>query len=129
MTDAIQDTGKVWLRGAANPVFALKIKERFIVPGGDEGPGLEYWVDGPGLCVDIQDPAKGRRIARWFPLDTDGTAAGTLFNGFTRTRHADICALTPQSPGVRERVFDKEAYDRVRDLGREAFWSQTGWPP
>ena len=122
MKEFIQDEGKVWLRGRPRPVYAVIVKDRVVIPGVEEGDRYEMELEDSRLKIDIDQPALRKRLARYFPLEAEGDAPGTLFNGFNQTRHADILALTPQSPGVMQWEVSGKDYEELQNLDSEAFW-------
>lgn len=126
----IVDDGKVWLRGQVGTSFAVKVDEKVYVPGQEEGQSCDTWLADGYLCVDLHDPGKNLRIARRFPLSMEGTHPATLFNGFTKTQHADVRVITFDDPEVETRVVRDEEYrqDAVREMDRETFWQRIGWP-
>lgn len=124
----IKDNGKVWLRGQVGTAFAVKVDETVYVPGQEDGQSCDYWLDGEFLCVDLHDPEKEVRIARRFPLTMEPSHPATLFNGFTRTKHADVKVATFEDERVKSRVFQDEDYrkEAIRDMSRDAFWQRSG---
>ncbi|MBI4383526.1 MAG: hypothetical protein HY579_05775 [Nitrospinae bacterium] len=101
----IEDTGKVWIRGRTRPSFAVRVDEKFFVPGMEEGQTIEYWTEGNCLCVVLSGPAPGTRTARRFGLDLPAVAPAALFSGFEKTRHRDVTAVLWSDPGVEESVM------------------------
>lgn len=87
----IQDRGKVWIKGSARPVYAVRINDKIFTIGKVEGQKEEIWLDNEGLCLDLHNSAKEERTARFIPLNNPAELAGTLFNGFENTKHADAC--------------------------------------
>jgi len=126
----INDTGKVWMRGKIKPDFAVRVGEIIIVPGKDEDDEINYWVEGEFFCVDLQDKKKHKRVARTFPLKAEGTAPGSLFSGFKKTKHADILAVTPDGAGVVEYVVEGEEYinSSIQSLSSHEFCKKNGFP-
>ena len=124
----IKDHGKVWMRGNTGTSFAIKVDEKVIVPGQEEGQSIEYWLEGNSLCVDLHDPEQKLRIARKFSLDLTATHPATLFNGFKKTKHADVKVLTYEDEGIAERVFKEKEYMElgIQNMNREEFWKWTG---
>ena len=120
----IKDNGKVWIRGQFGTVFAVKVDEQVFVPGQEDGQSIEYWLEENFLCVDLHDPHQNIRIARLFPMSLEATHPATLFNGFDKTKHADVKVITYEDEGVTEKVFKYEAYveGNVQNLTRDAFW-------
>ena len=124
----IKDNGKVWIRGQFGTVFAVKVDELVFVPGQEDGQSIEYWLEGNFLCVDLHDPDQNVRIARLFPLSLEATHPATLFNGFDKTKHADVKVVTCEDMGVAEKVFKNGAYTEgnIQNLTRDSFWQLVG---
>lgn len=124
----IKDTGKVWIRGQVGTAFAVKVNEKVFVPGQAEGQSIEYWLEENFLCVDLHNPDQNIRIARQFPLGLEATHPATLFNGFNKTKHADIQVITYEDEGVAEKIFKDEEYaeDNIQKMTRDAFWQLAG---
>jgi len=124
----IKDTGKVWIRGNPGTSFAVKVDEKVFVPGQEEGQRVEYWLKENYLCVDLHAPAQKIRIARKFPLGLEATHPATLFNGFNKTKHADVKVISCKDEGVAEKIFKDEKYveGNIQSLTRDAFWQLAG---
>ena len=124
----IKDNGKVWIRGQFGTVFAVKVDEQVFVPGQEDGQSIEYWLEGDFLCVDLHDPAQNIRIARLFSMSLEATHPATLFNGFDKTKHADVKVVTYKDVGVAEKVFKGGTYaeGNIQNLTRDAFWQLAG---
>ncbi|MDH5761596.1 MAG: hypothetical protein OEZ51_01325 [Nitrospinota bacterium] len=124
----IKDTGKVWIRGKPGTAFAVKVEDKVFVPGQEEGQLIDYWLEGDFLCVDLHNPIKKVRIARQFPLGLQASHPATLFNGFKKTKHADVQVITFQDEGVREKAFEEERYLElaVHTMDRKTFWRCAG---
>ena len=118
----IKDTGKVWIRGQVGTTFAVKVDEKVFVPGQEEGQSVEYWLEGNFLCVDLHSLDQNIRIARRFPLNLEANHPATLFNGFSKTKHADVKVITYKDEGVAEKIFTGEEYGNIQNLTRYAFW-------
>jgi len=126
----IKDNGKVWIRGQVGTTFAVKVNEKVFVPGQEEDQLIEYWLEGNFLCVDLHNPDQNIRIARRFPLSLKATHPATLFNGFNKTKHADVKVITYKDEGVAEKIFKGEQYveGNIQNLTRDAFWRLAGLP-
>ena len=124
----IKDNGKVWLRGKPGTSFAVKVDENVFVPGQEDGQSIEYWIEGDSLCVDLHSPDKNIRIVRLFPMSLEATHSATLFNGFNKTKHADVKVITYEDVGVAEKIFTGEEYaeGNIQNLTRDAFWQLAG---
>lgn len=106
----IEDTGKVWFKGAFGPEYALRVGDKVFVPGKGENDILDCLIINNSLCVDLHDTKAGKRIGRYFPMDLPAGIKATLFNGFENTRHADVLMVTYKDEGVREVTVDGEDY-------------------
>ena len=123
----IKDTGKVWIRGQVGTAFAVKVDEKVYVPGQEEGQSIEYWLEGDFLCVDVHGPNQNIRIARRFPLGLEATHPASLFNGFKKTKHADVKVITYEDEGVAEKIFKDDEYvkGKLENMSRDAFWQRA----
>jgi hypothetical protein len=124
----IKDTGKVWIRGQVGTAFAVKVDDKVLVPGQEEGQLIEYWLEENNLCVDLHAPAQNIRIARRFPMSLEATHPATLFNGFQKTKHADVKVITFEDEGVAEKVFRDQEYaaGHIQNMPRDEFWDLAG---
>jgi len=124
----IKDTGKVWIRGQVGTAFAVKVDDKVLVPGQEEGQLIEYWLEENFLCVDLHAPAQNVRIARRFPMSLEATHPATLFNGFQKTKHADVKVITFEDDGVAEKVFRDQEYaeGHIQSMPRDEFWDLAG---
>lgn len=118
------------MRGEIKPEYALRVGEIIFVPGKDADDEINCWVEGGFLCVDLQDQQREKRVARKFPLQTEATAPAALFSGFTKTKHADIMAVTSQGAGVEEYIIQGEDYGkaRINELTSREFWKKKAFP-
>jgi hypothetical protein len=68
------------------------------------------------------------RIARQFPLSLEATHPASLFNGFNKTKHADVKVINFEDEGVAERIFTGKEYseNNVQSMSHEAFWQLAG---
>jgi hypothetical protein len=121
----IQDSGKIWCKGSASPIHAVRTGTKIFATGKKEDQTIECWVDGDLLCIDLHGP--GIRLARKFPLDLDPTLAGTLFNGFTRTKHADVSIVSSEQEGVEEAIVTGESYSsgEYGNMNSKEFWNKV----
>lgn len=124
----IKDNGKVWIRGQVGTTFAVKVDEKVFVPGQEEGQSIEYWLEGDFLCVDLHSLDQNIRIARRFSLGLEATHPATLFNGFIKTKHADVKVIAYEDEGVAEKIFTGTEYadGNIQNLFRDAFWQLAG---
>jgi hypothetical protein len=125
--EKIQDSGKVWCKGFSGPAHALRIENKIFATGKSKDQTIESWVDEAVLCVDLNDPGHGIRVAKKFPLDLEPTLSGTLFNGFTRTKHADVLIVSPDQDRIEEEVISGETYrtSQYDSMGSREFWNKV----
>lgn len=123
----IQDAGKVWMRGTFSPVFAVRVADKYFVPGKAEEQSIECWVDGNFLCVDLHDQRRKTRHARRFDLSLPAVTPASLFNGFDQTQHADVLVVTFQDKGVEEYSVQGKDYedDSIGEMDSQTFWQRT----
>ena len=124
----IKDYGKVWIRGEPTTSFAVMVDDRVFVPGLKEGQSIDFWLEGDRLCVDLHNPKEQTRIARQFPLIMKPSHPATLFNGFEKTRHADVLVATYKDEGVKEKIFKSDMYqkEKLGSMDRNSFWRTAG---
>lgn len=120
----IHDSGKIWCKGSPSPIHAVRAGDKIFATGKEKNQSIECWVDGNVLCVDLHDT--GTRIARKFPLDIESTLVGTLFNGFTRTKHADVSIVGSDQDGVEEKIVSGEIYrtGQYESMSSRDFWDK-----
>ena len=118
--EEIQDSGKVWCKGSNRPVHAVRT-------GKEEDQSIECWVDRDVLYVDLHEPQREIRIARKFPLGLEPTLTGTLFNGFTRTKHADVSIVSSDQESVEEIIISGETYraGQYNSMSSREFWNKV----
>ena len=124
----IKDTGKVWMKGSVGTAHAVRIDDKVFATGQKEGQSIDIWVDNDGLCIDLHDSKLAERTARLIPMDTPASLPGTLFNGFEKTKHADVLIVSVDSEGVKEKTVSGKEYQEGNYgiLDRLVFW-QTIW--
>tara|TARA_B100001123_G_C14769005_1_gene811912 strand:+ start:126 stop:515 length:390 start_codon:yes stop_codon:yes gene_type:complete len=120
----IKDTGKVWVKGSVGPVYAVRIDGKVFATGKEFGQNEKLWLENDGLCLDLHNIKKGERTARVIPLNSQATLAGTLFNGFENTKHADVLIVAFDTEGAKEKIISGEEYlnKGIKDLDCAAFW-------
>jgi len=120
----IKDTGKVWIKGSVGPVHAVRIDDTIFATGKKEGQNIELWIKDKGLCLDLHDSKKGERTARFIPLDIKPTLFGTLFNGFEKTKHADVLIVASDGIQIKEISISGEQYQAggFNNLDSKKFW-------
>ena len=123
----IQDSGKVWCKGFKSPVHAVRIDNKIFATGKGEKQTIEYWVDENILCVDLNEPEREIRWAKKFPLDLEPTVSGTLFNGFTYTKHADVLIVSNDEDRIKEKVISGETYltGQYDSMDSKEFWGKV----
>ena len=74
-------------------------------------------------------PEKQIRVFRRFSLDLVPKSHGTLFNGFTKTKHADINAITYRDDEVEEYTgSEKDCFlDNDGGIDPIKIMKLTGW--
>jgi len=124
----IKDTGKVWIKGSVGPVHAVRIDDKIFATGKKEDQSIELWIKNNGLCLDLHDSKKGERTARFIPLNAKQTLAGTLFNGFEKTRHADVLIVASDGEQTEEISIAGKEYQEggFSNQDSQTFW-QTIW--
>ena len=124
----IKDSGKVWMKGSVLPVNAVRIDDKIFVTGQKEGQIVELWLENDGLCLDLHDFMKGERTARFIPLNSKANLSGTLFNGFDKTKHADVLIVGCDAVGTKEKSISGIKYQegRFKNLDHRTFW-RTIW--
>ena len=125
----IDDDGKIWLRGYAKPDYAVKIGELYFVTGKKDFEKSNCFIHDNYLVTDLHNSKQQYRIIRRFSLDLEPRSPGTLFNGFKKTKHADIKAVTYMDEGVEELVIDGGDYQRNSDslIDPVKLIQLTGW--
>ena len=125
--EEIQDSGKVWCKGFAGPAHALRIENKIFATGKSEDQSIQCWVDEGVLCVDLNNPGPGIRVAKKFPLDLEPTLSGTLFNGFTHTKHADVLIVSPDQERIKEEIISGETYriGQYDSMSSREFWDKV----
>lgn len=118
----IEDSGKVWCKGSTGPIHAVRAANKIFATGKKEGQEIECWVDGDTLCVVLHEPDQAIRVARRFPLDLEPTIEGSLFNGFTLTKHADLPIVSPEQDRIEEKIISGESYRQYQNMDSKSFW-------
>ena len=120
----IKDTGKVWMKGSVGTANAVRIDEKVFATGQKEGQNIDIWINNEGLCIDLHDSKLAERTARHIPLDTPALLPGTLFNGFEKTKHADVLIVPVDSEGVKQKTVSGKEYQEgnYNVLDRLIFW-------
>jgi hypothetical protein len=124
----IKDTGKVWLKGSVGTAHAVRVDDKVFATGQKDGQSVDFWLDNEGLCLDLHNSKLGARTARFIPLNTPATLHGTLFNGFEKTKHADILIVPADGEGIKEKSVSGKDYQEGDFIALDSltFW-QTVW--
>ena len=112
---SIIDDGKIWLRGSSRPEYGVRIGKVYFITGKEDAEIINYLIDDNFLYVDIHNPGSQYRTIRRFALDLEPLSPGTLFNGFRKTKHADIRAVTYRDKGVEQYRIEGGEYKNKRD--------------
>ena len=107
----IDDDGKIWLQGYNTPEYGVRVGGLYFVIGQGDTKISSCFVYGKNLIVDLDNPDKKYRTLRKFPFNLKANTTGTLFNGFKKTKHADIKAITYKDPGVEEYTINEKGYN------------------
>jgi len=120
----IEDSGKVWFKGAFGPEYAVRVGDKVFVPGKGENHTVDCRVADNALWVDLHDKKAGKRVGRRFHLDLPTTTPATLFNGFEKTRHADVRVVTYMDEGVEDDAISGDIYrnESIAGMGPEVFF-------
>ena len=120
----IDDTGKVWFKGAFGPEFAVRVGDKVFVPGKGENDTVTCLVGDGILFVDLHNEKTASRVGKYFSLDLPTTTPATLFNGFENTKHADVSVVTYKNEGVREITVQGEVYreEEISIMAPEIFF-------
>ena len=124
----IKDTGKVWMKGSVGTAHAVRVDDKVFATGQKEGQSVDLWLDNEGLCIDLHDSKIGERTARFIPLNTPATLNGTLFNGFEKTKHADVLIVPANGEEIKRKSVSGIEYQEggFKVLDRLTFW-QAIW--
>lgn len=122
----IKDTGKVWIPGAFGTEYAVRVDDKVFVLGKGENDTLDHRVVDNTLYVDLHDKKRQQRTLRRFSLDLPPTTPATLFNGFEKTKHADIHVVTHKDSGVKEHIVGGDSYrkDSIAGMDSETFYQR-----
>ena len=123
----IQDSGKVWCKGYKHPIHAVRIENKIFATGKTDEQSIGFWVDEGMLCIDINEQKKEIRIAKKIPIELEPTVPGTIFNGFTHTKHADVLVVNPEQYRVEVKVVSGETYKSgiYNDMNSKEFWDKV----
>ena len=83
--------------------------------GGTNGIARAIRWSGGKAKGSVCYPEKQHRVLRRFAFDLEPKSTGTLFSGFTETKHADIKAITYRDEGVEEYIIDGKGYSLKGD--------------
>ncbi len=124
----IYDDGKVWLKGSVGTAHAVRVDSKIFTTGKTEDQSIDLWLENDGLCLDLHNSRLGERIARFIPLNIPATLKGTLFNGFEKTKHADVLIVAFDHEGTKEAIVSGEEYKEgnFNPMDCLTFW-ETIW--
>jgi len=127
--ESITDFGKIWLRGFMRPEYGVRINTIYFVVGEGDSQSTEYSLYKNYLFVALYYPEKQIRVFRRFSLDLVPKSQGTLFNGFNKTKHSDIKAITYRDDGVEEFIGVKNdcVIGEDGNIDPIKIMSLTGW--
>ena len=106
----IDDEGKIWLKGSVKPEYGVRVGNLYFIIGKEDSETISSFIYQNYLFVDLDNKEKKYRIFRRFSLDLVPKIPGTLFNGFEKTKHADIKVVTYCDNRVESFKIDGENY-------------------
>ena len=126
---ALYDTGKIWLRGLVKPEFAIRAGNLYFVVGEGDSQSTKYLLYKNYLFVAIHYPQSQSRLFRRFSLDLESKSKGSLFSGFTKTKHSDIKAITYRDDGVEDYLAKEKDYflDKDGEIDPIKIMKLSGW--
>ena len=126
---ALYDTGKIWLRGLVKPEYAVRAGDLYFVVGEGDSQSTKYLLYKNYLFVAIHYPQSQSRLFRRFSLDLESKSKGSLFSGFTKTKHADIKAITYRDDGVEDYLAKEKDYflDKDGEIDPIKIMKLSGW--
>jgi hypothetical protein len=126
---ALYDTGKIWLRGLVKPEYAVRVGDLYFVVGEGDSQSTKYLLYKNYLFVAIHYPQSQSRLFRRFSLDLESNSKGSLFSGFTKTKHADIKAITYRDDGVEDYLAKEKDYflDKDGEIDPNKIMKLSGW--
>ena len=126
---ALYDTGKIWLRGLVKPEFAIRAGNLYFVVGEVDSQSTKYLLYKNYLFVAIHYPQSHSRLFLRFSLDLESKSKGSLFSGFTKTKHADIKAITYRDDGVEDYLAKEKDYflDKDGEIDPIKIMKLSGW--
>ena len=126
---ALYDTGKICLRGLVKPEYAVRAGDLYFVIGEEDSQSTKYLLYKNYLFVAIHYPQSQSRLFRRFSLDLESKSKGSLFSGFTKTKHADIKAITYRDDGVEDYLAkEKDCFlDKDGEIDPIKIMKLSGW--
>ena len=126
---ALYDTGKIWLRGLVKPEYAVRAGDLYFVIGEEDSQSTKYLLYKNYLFITIDYPQSQSRLFRRFSLDLESKSKGSLFSGFTKTKHADIKAITYRDDGVEDYLAKEKDYflDKDGEIDPIKIMKLSGW--
>ena len=125
----IDDEGKIWLQGKVKPEYGLRVDHLYFIPGKEDTDSINCCIYKNYLYVELYNHDEQYRIIRRFALDLTPTLPGALFSGFTKTKHADIEAITYQDNRIDTIRVNKEGslWKKNELIDPEEIIRLTGW--
>jgi len=125
----LYDTGKIWLRGLFKPEYAVRVGDLYFVIGEGDSQSTKYLLYKNYLFVAIHYPQSHSRLFLRFSLDLESKSKGSLFSGFTKTKHADIKAITYRDDGVEDYLAKEKDYflDKDGEIDPIKIMKLSGW--
>ena len=106
----IDDEGKIWLKGSVKPEYGVRVGNLYFITGKEDSETISSFIYENYLFIDLDNKEKKYRIFRRFSLDLVPEIPGTLFNGFEKTKHADIKVVTYRDNRIESFIIDGENY-------------------
>ena len=106
----IDDEGKIWLKGSVKPEYGVRVGNLYFITGKEDSETISSFIYQNYLFIDLDNKKKKYRIFRRFSLDLVPKIPGILFNGFEKTKHADIKVVTYCDNRVESFKIDGENY-------------------
>jgi hypothetical protein len=125
----LYDTGKIWLRGSVKPENAIRAGDLYFIVGEGDSKSTKFLLYKHYLFVALHYPQSQSRLFRRFSLDLESKSKGSLFSGFTMTKHADINAITHRDDGVDDYLAKEKDFflDKYGEIDPIKIMSLAGW--
>ena len=117
------------MRGLVKPEYAVRAGDLYFVIGEEDSQSTKYLLYKNYLFVSIHYPKSESRLFRRFSLDLESKSKGSLFSGFTKTKHADIKAITYRDDGVEDYLAKEKDYflDKDGEIDPIKIMKLSGW--